>query len=144
MVAADSYLWWKGSVSTSSNAWDFGCAVTLQVVPHLTVTLQAYSRELTVKRYRAGSRELSNTFKGHSASDVIARIAWHRSSFKQVCFQSREEMDAEKLINLVFGEKALWDQKMKTYHNREVSRKLWQKISKDMNITSKYCNFCLL
>jgi hypothetical protein len=46
-------------------------------------------------------------------------------------------MDSEKLISLVFSEKALWDQKIKTYHIRKVSRKLWQKNNDDMNGPNK-------
>ncbi|KAJ8977064.1 hypothetical protein NQ317_017226 [Molorchus minor] len=42
-------------------------------------------------------------------------------------------MDSEKLISLVYENRCLWDMKNKQYHNRDISRKTWEKISKEMN-----------
>lgn len=47
-------------------------------------------------------------------------------------------MDSEKLIFLVFDRRVLWDQKCKGYHNRDKSRKLWEEVAVELNITSKY------
>ncbi|KAI4457313.1 madf domain transcription factor [Holotrichia oblita] len=40
-------------------------------------------------------------------------------------------MDIEKLILLVFERKPLWDVKSKSYHNRDVARKLWREIAEE-------------
>lgn len=47
-------------------------------------------------------------------------------------------MDSEKLINLVFEKEPLWNVKSKSYHNRDVCRKLWNDISAEMGIKSMY------
>ena len=47
-------------------------------------------------------------------------------------------MDSEKLITLVYEHRCLWDMKDKNYHNRDLSRKKWEEISKTMDVNGKY------
>ncbi|XP_033329196.1 uncharacterized protein LOC117221943 [Megalopta genalis] len=43
-------------------------------------------------------------------------------------------MDNEKLILTVFSHHNLWDTSSKNYHNRDISRQTWKKISKEMGL----------
>lgn len=47
-------------------------------------------------------------------------------------------METEKLIFLVFDRKPLWDQKSKSYHNRDKSRKLWEEVANELKVKCKY------
>nr|CAI5840129.1 unnamed protein product [Callosobruchus analis] len=40
-------------------------------------------------------------------------------------------VETEKLISLVYDRKPLWDVASKSYHNRDVARKLWQEIEEE-------------
>ncbi|XP_031337208.1 uncharacterized protein LOC116166393 [Photinus pyralis] len=42
-------------------------------------------------------------------------------------------MDVEKLINLIYEKKPLWDMTDKSYHMRDIQRKLWQEVAVEMN-----------
>ncbi|XP_014271139.1 uncharacterized protein [Halyomorpha halys] len=44
-------------------------------------------------------------------------------------------VDNDKLISMVQERKPLWDIKCKNYHNRDIARKLWDEIAKEMNTT---------
>ncbi|XP_072386042.1 uncharacterized protein [Diabrotica undecimpunctata] len=45
-------------------------------------------------------------------------------------------MDLEKLILGVFQRKSLWDQTNKDYHNRDMARKMWISLAKEMGENS--------
>lgn len=47
-------------------------------------------------------------------------------------------MDVEKLIMCVHTRNALWNQKSKDYHNRNIIKRLWEEVSQEMNDTGKY------
>ncbi|XP_067005163.2 uncharacterized protein [Anabrus simplex] len=44
------------------------------------------------------------------------------------------KMDTEKLINCVFERTPLWDQKNKMYHNRDMSRLLWNEVANELGL----------
>ncbi|CAH1966694.1 unnamed protein product [Acanthoscelides obtectus] len=46
-------------------------------------------------------------------------------------------VDIEKLISLVYDRKPLWDVGSKSYHNRDVGRKLWREMAEELNSTSE-------
>lgn len=46
----------------------------------------------------------------------------------------------EKLINLVFEKEPLWNTKSKCYYKRDVCRKLWNDISVEMGVKSRYAS----
>lgn len=46
-------------------------------------------------------------------------------------------MNIEHLINCVQARNALWNQKSKDYHNRQVVKKLWDEVAGEMKHTSK-------
>lgn len=46
--------------------------------------------------------------------------------------------DKELLIDLVRNEPRLWDQRIKTYHNRDIKTDLWESIGKEFLIKGKY------
>lgn len=50
------------------------------------------------------------------------------------------EMDKEMLIDLVRNEPRLWDQRLKSYHNRDIKANLWESIGKELLIKGKYVN----
>nr|CAI5827336.1 unnamed protein product [Callosobruchus analis] len=45
-------------------------------------------------------------------------------------------VETEKLISLVYDRKPLWDVASKSYHNRDVARKLWQEIAEELKSAS--------
>ena len=47
-------------------------------------------------------------------------------------------MDVEKLITLIYEKKPLWDMTDKSYHMRDINRKLWQEVAVEMNTTGKF------
>lgn len=47
-------------------------------------------------------------------------------------------MDCEKLISLVHERRSLWDHSSKSYHNRDIARRLWDEIAVLLKNTSKY------
>jgi hypothetical protein len=51
-------------------------------------------------------------------------------------------MDVEKLILLVQERKYLWDQQESNYHMRNVQKKLWSEVSREMNEPGKF-NFII-
>ena len=51
--------------------------------------------------------------------------------------EKKKKVDTEKLISLVYEQKALWDVQCKNYHNRDVARKLWLEIAEELKSTSK-------
>ncbi|KAJ8936521.1 hypothetical protein NQ318_022609 [Aromia moschata] len=42
-------------------------------------------------------------------------------------------MDVEKLINIIYEKKPLWDMTDKSYHMRDIQRKLWQEVATEMS-----------
>lgn len=46
-------------------------------------------------------------------------------------------VDVEQLITLIYERKPLWDVGSKSYHNRDVARKLWLEVATELNSTSK-------
>jgi len=46
-------------------------------------------------------------------------------------------VDLEKLILLVSEKKPLWDTKDKLFHNRDISKTLWNAVATDMGCESK-------
>nr|CAH7715990.1 unnamed protein product [Callosobruchus chinensis] len=46
-------------------------------------------------------------------------------------------VETEKLISLVYDRKPLWDVASKSYHNRDVARKLWQEIAEELKSPSE-------
>ncbi|CAH1113434.1 unnamed protein product [Psylliodes chrysocephalus] len=46
-------------------------------------------------------------------------------------------MDVEKLISLVNDRKPLWDMTDKTYHMRDIQRKLWQEVAVEISANRK-------
>jgi len=46
-------------------------------------------------------------------------------------------VDLEELISLVSERKPSWDTKDKLYHNRHVTKKLWNEVATDMGCESK-------
>lgn len=47
-------------------------------------------------------------------------------------------MDIERLIGSVHEHPALWDQKNKYYHNRDITRDSWSEVAQQCGIDSKY------
>ncbi|KAL4101103.1 hypothetical protein QTP88_021123 [Uroleucon formosanum] len=43
-------------------------------------------------------------------------------------------VDCERLISLVFEREPIWDSTSKKHHNRDITRKLWQEIEKEMQV----------
>lgn len=46
-------------------------------------------------------------------------------------------MDVEKLITLIYEKKPLWDMADKSYHMRDIQRKLWQEVAVEINTKGK-------
>jgi len=46
-------------------------------------------------------------------------------------------VDCERLISLVFEREPIWDSTSKKHHNRDITRKLWQEIEKEMQVKGK-------
>jgi hypothetical protein len=46
-------------------------------------------------------------------------------------------VDLEKLISLVTEKKPLRDTKDRLYHNRDIAKKLWNKVATDMGCENK-------
>jgi hypothetical protein len=47
------------------------------------------------------------------------------------------EIDAEKLIVLVQSNESLYNYKLKDYHKKNVSDKIWEKIAEELHATGK-------
>lgn len=47
-------------------------------------------------------------------------------------------MNLEKLITCVHERPALWDQKNKHYHNRDIVRRCWSEVAEECESDSKY------
>ena len=72
-------------------------------------------------------------FSGH-----IRQCCWFCEHFVLCVLCSLQRMvDLEKLISLVSKKKPLWDTKDKLYHNRDITKKLWNEVATDMGCESK-------
>lgn len=47
-------------------------------------------------------------------------------------------LDTEKLISKVQERTSLWDTSSASYHNRDISKKLWSEIADELGCTSKF------
>lgn len=47
-------------------------------------------------------------------------------------------MDVEKLIVCIESKRLLWDQQCKEYHNRNLVKKQWEEVAREVGETSKY------
>lgn len=47
-------------------------------------------------------------------------------------------VDTNQLIASVYHRPALWDQSQKLYHNRDITRTLWDEVADECDLTSMY------